>query len=150
MLTSLLQHMHQTILTKVGGDSTSALEENSTPGKESEGSCTSDLASGGGASKPTGSSSCHEVLSRPVQERRNNEVDCSGQRGLGAEHGAASVRADQPAQGHWSGESDGPRPSHKRQETLARWPLTKGQRNQMPAKSEHEEEEYGAWWSCHR
>ena len=151
MLASLLYRVHRAIRTKVGGDSTSALErfvgEEQTPGKEPEGSCTADLASGGGASKPTGRSSCHEVLCGPVQERRNNEVDCSGQRGPRAEHGAASVQADQPAQGHWGGES------HKRQETLARWPLDRGRaasENRSPRKSEHEEEEYKAWWSCHR
>ena len=78
-------------------------------GNEPESSGTSDLASGGGTSKPTRSSSCHEVLCRPVQERRNNEVDCSGQRGHRAEHGFTSMQIDATAQEHRSGESDGPR-----------------------------------------
>ena len=74
------KRMHQAILTKSRWKqyySPGALRgEQHTPGKEPEGRCTSDLASGGGASKPTRISSCHEVLRRPVQERRNNEMDC--------------------------------------------------------------------------
>ena len=101
------------------------------------------LQSGGGASKPTRSSSCHEVLCRPVQERRNNEMDYSGQRGPRAEHGVTSVQTDQPPQEHRGGESDGPRPtvtSGKR-----RWRIGLQTGAEQPAKteatrkSEHEE-----------
>ena len=120
--------------------------EQHTPGNEPEGSCTSDLASGGGASKPTGSSSCHEVLCRPVHERRNNEVACSGQR-----YDCAS-RSTRSRTLVWRVRRTTPH-SHKRQETLARWPSDRGRaagENISPRKSEHGEEEYGAWCSCHR
>ena len=113
MFASLLYRMHQAILTKVGGDSTTALErfvENSAHLETNQKAVAlQTLASGGGTSKPTRSSSCHEVLCRPVQERRNNEVDCSGQRGHRAEHGFTSMQTDPTAQDHRSGESDGPR-----------------------------------------
>ena len=62
---------------------------------------------------------------------------CSGQRGPRAEHGAASVQADQPAQGHWGGESDGPRPtvtSAKRRWLVGLWTGV-----EQPAKTEARE-----------
>ena len=74
---------------------------------------------------------------RPVQERRNNEVDCSGQRGPRAERGAASVQADQPAQGHWGGESDGPRPQSQAARDVGALAFGQGsssQRKQKPTK----------------